>query len=117
MIAIPTARVIGRFASTPSSENTVSRRVMVLRISIMISSFSSHVVRIDFSQRAPEKSTIHEISIGPLREARYFAVHLDPRQRVVTKDLPSRLCDGRIVKRPYIQNNGIGSHCRLFGDR
>jgi hypothetical protein len=35
--AIPTARVIGRYASTPSSENTVSRVVMILRISIMIS--------------------------------------------------------------------------------
>jgi hypothetical protein len=37
MTAIPTARVIGRFASMLSSENTVSRVVMILRISIMIS--------------------------------------------------------------------------------
>jgi hypothetical protein len=37
MTAIPKARVIGRAASTPSSENTVSRVVMILRISIMIS--------------------------------------------------------------------------------
>jgi hypothetical protein len=27
---------------------------------------------------------------------------LDPRQRVVTKNLPSRLRDGRIIKRPDI---------------
>src|SRR5271169_139141 len=50
-------------------------------------------------------------------EARDFAVHLNPRNRVVAKNLPPRFRDGRIVKRPYIQNNGIGSHCRLFGDR
>ena len=26
----------------------------------------------------------------------------DPRQRVITKNLPSRSCDGRIIKRPDI---------------
>ena len=28
-----------------------------------------------------------------------------------------RLCDGRIIERPDIQNNGVGPHCRLLGDR
>src|ERR1700756_711018 len=60
MTAIPTARVIGRAASTPSSENNVSCRVMVLRI-----------------------------SIGPLCEARYFAVHLDPREWITLHDNPN----------------------------
>jgi hypothetical protein len=41
-------------------------------------------------------------SIGPFCRARDFAVHLDPRQRVVTKNLPARFCDGRIIKRPDI---------------
>jgi hypothetical protein len=42
------------------------------------------------------------ISRGPFCEARNFAVHRDPRQRVVTKNLPARCCDGRIIKRPDI---------------
>jgi hypothetical protein len=52
------------------------------------------------SERSQPNS--HWISIGPFCEARQFAVHLDPRQRVVTKNLPPRFCDGRIIKRPDI---------------
>jgi hypothetical protein len=73
---------------------------MVLRISIMIPS-----LEIDFmpAQCASASATYHSwISTGPFCEARDFAVHLDPRQRVITKNLPPRLCDGRIVKRPDI---------------
>jgi hypothetical protein len=44
-------------------------------------------------------------------------VHLDPRQRVVTKNLPSRLCEGRIIKRPDIENNPTGTRSWLLGDR
>ena len=45
------------------------------------------------------------ISTSPFSEARDFAVHREPRQSVVTKNLPPRLCHSRIIKRPDIQNN------------
>ena len=37
------------------------------------------------------------MSIGAFCEARDFAVYLDPRQRVVTKNLAPRFCDARII--------------------
>jgi hypothetical protein len=51
------------------------------------------------------------VSTGPSFEPRNVAVHVNPRQRIGTKNLPPRFCDGRIVKRPDIQNNGDGPHC------
>ena len=44
-------------------------------------------------------------------------MHLNPRQRVVTKNLPSRFCDARIIKRPDVQNNHTGPRSWLLGDR
>jgi len=55
--------------------------------------------------------------IWPFSEARYFAVHLDPRQRVITKNLPPWFGDGRLIKRPDIQNNKARPRSRLLGDR
>jgi hypothetical protein len=52
-----------------------------------------------------------------LSEARYFAMHVDPRQRVITKNLSSRFSDGRLVKRTDIQNNYARPRSRLLGDR
>src|ERR1700720_4055009 len=74
---------IGRAASTPSSEKTVSRMVMSLRISIMIF--------LPFKPRRPNRfrdlSRLYPwISTGPLGEPRNITVHLDPRQRVGTKN-------------------------------
>jgi Lon protease (S16) C-terminal proteolytic domain len=44
-------------------------------------------------------------SIWPFCEARDFAVYREPGQRVVTKNLPPRFCDSRIIKCPDIQNH------------
>jgi len=57
------------------------------------------------------------ISIGPFCEARDFAVHRDPWQRVVTKNLPPGFCDGRIIKCPDIQNHHTGPRSWFLGDR
>ena len=40
------------------------------------------------------------ISIWPFCEARNFAVHRKPRQGIVTKNLPARFCDSRIINIP-----------------
>src|SRR5215472_11843651 len=57
------------------------------------------------------------MSIGPFCGARDLAVHLDPGQRVVAKNLPPRFCDGRVIKRPDIENNHTGPRSWLLGDR
>jgi len=61
-----------------------------------------HVVQIGSVLRVPSAIYHSYISIGAFCEARNFTMYLDPRQRVVTKNLPPRFCDGRIIKRPDI---------------
>jgi hypothetical protein len=43
-----------------------------------------------------------DLNQGVLRNAG-FGLHLDPRQRVVTKNLPPRFCDDRIINVPTLR--------------
>ena len=63
-------------------------------------------VRSESNAISPQISCLSQLhswmSTGPFRESRNFAVHLDPRNRVVAKNLMPRCCDCRMVKRPDI---------------